>query len=105
MSNLVANQNIPDPSDHSGQIAAALPMPVILVGADQRLLFANPAAEQFFAMGSGLLRRQKLSDLIPFGSPLLQLIGQAQERNASVGERDMDLSTPRHGERLADVVI
>src|SRR4029077_12244048 len=26
-------------------------------------------------------------------------------RNASVGERDVDLTTPRHGERLADVVI
>ncbi len=103
MGSLAANQNGDDSPER--QIAASLPMPIVLVGADQRLLFANPAAEQFFAMGSGLLRRQKIADLIPFGSPLLQLIVQAQERNASVGERDVDLSTPRHGERLADVVV
>jgi two-component system nitrogen regulation sensor histidine kinase GlnL len=89
----------------AGQIAVSLPMPIIMVAADQRVLFANPAAEQFFATGAELLRRQKISDLIPFGSPLTQLIAQAQERNASVGDRDVDLTTPRHGERLADIVI
>ena len=30
---------------------------------------------------------------------------QAAERNASAAERDIDLSTPRHGERLADVTV
>ena len=30
---------------------------------------------------------------------------QARERNATVGERDMDLSTPKHGERIADVIV
>src|SRR6185369_12257015 len=105
MGNVAANQNSDEPNEVVGQIAASLPMPIVAIGPDQRLLFANPAAEHFFAMGSGLLRRQKLADLIPFGSPLLQLMAQALERNASVGERDVDLSTPRHGERLADVVI
>jgi two-component system nitrogen regulation sensor histidine kinase GlnL len=100
-----APQQNDDPALTAGQIAASLPMPIVTVAADQRILFANPAAEQFFAMSAGLLRRQKIGDLIPFGSPLIQLISQAQERNASVGERDVDLTTPRHGERLADVVI
>jgi len=86
-------------------IAGALPMPLIVVGAELNILFVNPAAEQFFDTGAGLLRRQGLTDLVPFGSPLIHLVTQARERGASVSERDMDLSTPRNGERLADVVV
>jgi two-component system nitrogen regulation sensor histidine kinase GlnL len=86
------------------RVVGALPLPVLIVGARQEILFVNPAAEQFFDMGAGLLAKQTLSDVLPFGSPALQLIAQARERTASVGERDMDLTTPRHGERVADVV-
>src|ERR1700744_6510248 len=87
----------------AGPVLAGLPMPVLLVGRDLRVLSVNPAAEQFFAAGAGLLTRQRLDELVPFGSPILQLIAQAQRRNASVGERDVDLTTPRNGERSADV--
>jgi two-component system nitrogen regulation sensor histidine kinase GlnL len=87
------------------QIASALPMPVLLVGQDRQVLFVNPAAEQFFDMGAGLLIRQDLAEIIPFGSPLLALMDQARERNASVGERDLDLTTPRLGDRLTDVNV
>lgn len=85
-------------------IANALPMPIIVVGSGQDVLFVNPAAEQFFDTGAGLLLKHKITDIVPFGSPLVQLIEQARERGASVSERDVDLSTPRHGERIADVV-
>ncbi len=88
----------------TAQVANALPMPLLVVGPTLELLFVNPAAEQFFDSGEGLLLRQTVADLVPFGSPLIQLIGQARERGASVGERDVDLTTPRHGERLADIV-
>src|SRR6185295_8987541 len=63
------------------------------------------AAEQFFDMGVGLLLRQKLADLLPFGSPLLQLVQQVRERDASIAERNVDLSTPRRTDRLADVTL
>lgn len=89
----------------AAQIAAALPMPVLLVGPGNAILFVNPAAEQFFSTGAGLLIRQNFNDVVPFGSPLIQLLSQARERDATVGERDVDLSTPRHGERLADVTV
>jgi two-component system nitrogen regulation sensor histidine kinase GlnL len=95
-------------SDLTGREAAivgALPMPIILVGLEYQLLHANQAAEQFFDMGVGLLLKQKLGDLLPFGSPLLQLIGQARERGASIAERNVDLTTPRLGERVADVTL
>jgi two-component system nitrogen regulation sensor histidine kinase GlnL len=80
-------------------------MPVLLIGPQQQIVYVNPAAEQFFDTGAGILLKQTLSDLLPFGSPLFQLIAQARERNASAGERDVDLTTPRHGERLADVMV
>ena len=86
-------------------IASALPMPVLVIGPDLNVLFVNPAAEQFFDTGAGLLVRQSLTDLVPFGSPLVHLVDQARERGASVSERDVDLTTPRHGERLADVNV
>jgi two-component system nitrogen regulation sensor histidine kinase GlnL len=88
-----------------GTIANALPMPVLLLGPKQNVLYANPAAEQFFDTGLTLLRKLTLTDLIAPHSPLFQLVIQAAERNASAAERDVDLSTPRHGERVADVTV
>ena len=93
------------PLDTTALIAGALPMPVLVVGPGHEVLFVNPAAEQFFDTGAGLLLRQTLDQLVPFGSPLVTLIGQALERGASVGERTLDISTPRHGERVADVMV
>jgi len=86
-----------------GQIAAAMPMPVLLIGRGARILFVNPAAEQFFETGEGTLLKQTLTEIVPYGSAILQVFEQARTRGASVGERDVDLSMPRHGERIADV--
>ena len=89
----------------TGTIANALPMPVVLLGPKMEVIYANPAAEQFFDTGLTLLRKQTLGDLIAAHSPLFQLVTQAAERNASASERDIDLSTPKHGERVADVTV
>ena len=86
-------------------IIAALPMPVLLIGPTDEILFVNPAAEQFFDMGAGFLLRQRLKDIVPFGSPLIQVLAQARERGGTLGERDVDLTTPRHGDRVADVTV
>src|SRR5437868_5777937 len=75
-------------------IAGVLPMPIVMVDASDRLVYANQAAEQFFDMGVQLLLKQTLAELLPFGSPLLQLVQQTRERGASVAERNVDLSTP-----------
>jgi len=95
----------PPEGSEASLILAALPMPILLIGADDEILFVNPAAEQFFDMGAGLLLRQRLKDIVPFGSPLIQVMAQARERGGTLGERDVDLTTPRHGERLADVTV
>jgi two-component system, NtrC family, nitrogen regulation sensor histidine kinase GlnL len=102
---VVAPPTYPNETPAPTLIASALPMPVIVVGPKLQVVFVNPAAEQFFQTGAGPLLKQTLKELIPFGSPLIQLIGQALERRASVGERHVDLSTPRHGEHVADVTV
>src|SRR5580693_1009980 len=89
----------------AGAIANALPMPILLLGPKQQITYVNPAAEQFFDTGAGLLLKQRLSDLLPFDSPLFHVINQARERDSSAAERDVDLSTARHGERIADVTV
>ena len=89
----------------TGTIANALPMPVMLLGSKQEVIYANPAAEQFFDTGLTILRKQSLADLIAAHSPLFQLVAQAAERNASAAERNIDLSTPKQGERVADETV
>jgi two-component system nitrogen regulation sensor histidine kinase GlnL len=86
-------------------IANALPLPILVIGPRREILYANPAAEQFFDTGAAILAKQTLADLLPFGSPMFQLVEQARRRDASAAERDVDLSTPKHGERLADVTV
>ncbi len=84
----------------------ALPLPVIIVGADGQIADANVAAENFFEASVLLLRRQMLRDLVPFGSPLLALVEQVRHRGAAVNEYKVDLSTPRNpGDRLVDLHV
>jgi two-component system, NtrC family, nitrogen regulation sensor histidine kinase GlnL len=84
----------------------ALPLAVIVVGPDGMIKDANVAAEDFFDMSVALLRRHVLSDLVPFGSPLLALIEQVRRRGGAVNEYKVDLGTPRTpSERLVDLHV
>jgi two-component system nitrogen regulation sensor histidine kinase GlnL len=94
------------PSGTADAVLDALPHPVIMVSADGRIANANAAAESFFEASLPLLRRHKLGDLVPFGSPLLALIDQVRARGAAVNEYKVDLGTPRNpGERLVDLHV
>jgi two-component system nitrogen regulation sensor histidine kinase GlnL len=84
-------------------ILGALPDPVIVVGADSRILYANPAAEQFFAAGAAVLYRHTLEELAPFGSPLLSLVAQVRRDSGNISEHDVDMGTPRVGQRSVDI--
>jgi two-component system, NtrC family, nitrogen regulation sensor histidine kinase GlnL len=90
----------------SGSVLNALPLPVIMVGADGKIADANVAAETFFEVSALLLRRHELRELVPFGSPLLALVEQVRTRGAPVNEYKVDLSTPRNpGDRLVDLYV
>jgi two-component system nitrogen regulation sensor histidine kinase GlnL len=99
-------ERIPIPSGTADAVLDALPHPVIMINADDRIANANAAAESFFEASLPLLRRHRLSDVVPFGSPLLSLIEQVRARGAAVNEYKVDLSTPRNpGERLVDLHV
>jgi two-component system, NtrC family, nitrogen regulation sensor histidine kinase GlnL len=84
----------------------ALPFPVVIVGGDGRIVDANVAAETFFEVSAPLLRRYRLHDLVPFGSPVLSLVEQVRSRGAAMNEYKVDLGTPRSpGDRLVDLTV
>jgi two-component system, NtrC family, nitrogen regulation sensor histidine kinase GlnL len=103
------NKPVPMPMLPSGTADAvldALPHPIFMVAADGRIAHANTAAEAFFEASLPLLRRYVLSDLVPFGSPLLALVEQVRARGAAVNEYKVELGTPRNpGERLVDLHV
>ncbi|MDX3809289.1 MAG: histidine kinase dimerization/phospho-acceptor domain-containing protein, partial [Bosea sp. (in: a-proteobacteria)] len=86
------------------QALNVLPMPVLVVAERHAIIYANMAAEDFFQSSVALLKRQRLDDLIPFGSPVLALVEEVSRRGASVSEYKLDLGSPRLGaDRVIDV--
>lgn len=83
----------------------ALPLPLLIVRRNDKIGFANPAAEDFFGVSAGALARQTLDQLIAPGSPLLEIAAQARARGATLVEHDVPLSTSRASERIVDVSV
>ena len=87
-------------------ILNALPHPVVTVDAENRISYANVAAETFFHAGASVLKRHRIDDYVPFGCPILSRVTQVRDRQAPVTEYAVDLGTPRNGgERLTDVQV
>jgi two-component system, NtrC family, nitrogen regulation sensor histidine kinase GlnL len=85
-------------------VMAAIPHPVIVLGADNRAVFANAAAEHFFSVSRLLLQRQTLGELVGPSSPLVALIEQVRRTGSTVNEYGVDVALPRlTTTRLIDV--
>jgi two-component system nitrogen regulation sensor histidine kinase GlnL len=67
--------------------------PVIMIGPDNFITFANADAEDFFRSSAAMLSRSELSRFVPFGSPILTLVEQVRERNTPVNEYRVDVSS------------
>ncbi len=81
----------------------ALPLPVLTIGPDNEILRVNAAAEAFLESSQRVLERKKLSDYMPFGSPVLALVDEVRLRGSSVNEYRVDVGGPRLGvERIVD---
>ncbi|MGO4404761.1 nitrogen regulation protein NR(II) [Bosea sp. RAF48] len=86
------------------QTLNVLPMPVLVIGEGHVVIYANTAAEDFFQSSAAVLKRQRIDDLVAFGSPILGLIEEVQRRGASVSEYRLDFGSPRLGsDRTVDV--
>src|SRR5262249_46671054 len=85
-------------------LLAALPHPILVLGEDDRVLYANAAAESFFSLSQGVLKRQTLPEIIAFSSPLAALVGQVRRTGATVNEYGIEVGLPRTGShKLVDV--
>ncbi|QPC87754.1 two-component sensor histidine kinase [Mesorhizobium sp. NBSH29] len=80
--------------------------PVIMVGPDSVITYANADAEDFFRASAAMLSRSTLDKFVPFGSPLLTLVDQVRERHAPVNEYRVDISSPKLGvEKIVDIYV
>jgi len=80
--------------------------PVIMVGPDGLITYANADAEDFFRSSAAMLARNTLARFVPFGSPLLTLVDQVRERRAPVNEYRVDISSPRLGiDKVVDIYV
>jgi two-component system, NtrC family, nitrogen regulation sensor histidine kinase GlnL len=87
-------------------ILAALPHPVIAIEKNMKVGFANASAEEFFGMSLSAMQRRKISDLFPFGSPVIELIERSMRNSESFNEYGLDFSIPPFGhKRIVDLQV
>ena len=79
--------------------------PVIMVGPDGVITFANADAEDFFRSSASALARKTLEHFVPFGSPILILVEQVRERRAPVNEYRVDISSRIGIEKVVDLYV
>lgn len=91
----------------STSVLQALPQPVIVCEEDHTITFVNYAAEAFFGASLSVLSRQRLDDLIAFGSPIIGLVNAVSARRAPMTEYRVHVGSSRFGdirdERIVDV--
>jgi two-component system nitrogen regulation sensor histidine kinase GlnL len=84
-------------------ILGALADAVLVIDGDDCLLYANPAAEQFFGAGASHLQSRDLGDLVQRDSPLLALAAKARDGASAVTEYNVDVLSPHSEARAVDV--
>ena len=85
------------PRIDSEAVLNALPSAVVVVDADNAVVYVNANAEHFFKNSSPHLAGQALDSLLPADSPLISLIGQVRSQEISVAEYGVTLHTPTIG--------
>ena len=89
----------------STSVLQALPQPVIVCDEDRTVVFVNYAAEAFFGASQSVLSRQKLDDLIAFGSPIIGLVQAVGERHAPMTEYRVTVGSSRFGDAADDRIV
>lgn len=100
-----ARQQIPTrrPVEHD-LLLTALPHPILVLGEDNRIVYANSAAEAFLSTGIALLKRVPIDEIVGFGCPLLALIDQVRRSGSTVNEYGVEITTPKlPAPKLVDV--
>jgi two-component system nitrogen regulation sensor histidine kinase GlnL len=85
-------------------LLGALPHPILVLADDERIIYANGAAEVFFQASQAVLKRQTLEEVVVFGCPLVALARQVRRSGATVNEYGVEIVTPKiTAPRLVDI--
>lgn len=84
-------------------ILSAIPMPVVVLDAENRFVAINGAAEQFFQVSAASLAQLRLTDLLPEDSRLFAVIAQVRHLDARVSDHDLTFESPRLSRRGVSV--
>lgn len=75
----------------SSQLLAGIPVPVLLIGQDNIIAFANEASEAFFSRSKRKLEGSNIADLLNFTSERMNSVLTARENDVSA--QDMEVVT------------
>ena len=88
---VAARNAVPD----AASVLSALPMPAVVLDADDRFRFANQAAELFFQQSIPTLMGMALADFLPPDSRVFAVLRQVRLQDAPVSDHDLLLQSPR----------
>jgi two-component system, NtrC family, nitrogen regulation sensor histidine kinase GlnL len=86
-------------------IVNAMPSAVLVLDRDLAIGFVNPAAEQLFGASQAVLDGRPLAELVPFDSPLLDLLRRVGAAGSGVSDYGVALQIGRGAAHLVDVHV
>jgi two-component system, NtrC family, nitrogen regulation sensor histidine kinase GlnL len=81
----------------AASVLGVLPDAVLVVGPDDMIRYANPAAETFFEAGTSVLCSSTVNELMPADGPVIAILAQVRRTGSSVSEEGVTIETPRIG--------
>ena len=111
----MSGSDLPRPGAAAGQasprrhvahdlLLAALPHPILVLAEDERVIYANTAAEVFFEASQAMMKRQRLEEIVAFGCPLAALVREVRRTGFSINEYGVGIATPKaQTQRIVDI--
>ncbi|MBB4265341.1 two-component system sensor histidine kinase NtrB [Roseospira visakhapatnamensis] len=93
----------PGPVVEPMAVLNAIASAVLVLDAEDRVLFVNAAGETLFDSSLAHLTGLPVSDLMPPDGPVMALVRQARRDVGTVSEHEVDMDTPRTGPRVVTV--
>ena len=87
------------------QILSALPQPLLCIMEDGHIAYVNSAAEEFLGISATMLMQKYISMILPFASPITQLIEKCRDMQAQVSEYMLTMNLPLQAPRLVDIQL
>ena len=90
---------------YARMVLNAMPSAVFALDRSLAVAFVNPAAEQLFGVSRAVLEGRPLTELLPFDSPLFDLVRRVGEAGSGVSDYGVELLLGRGESHLVDVHV